>query len=207
EADNFQVLIWIKKGPLRCGPMAARARERVNTKGREAPMTATRNTLVAIAFGLALSASPTAIARAQGVIGNLANNASILIDGRTFSVTAGAPKADGSADLAKIGPRELGPGAIIFRSCYKLYIAHGFPPFPTTLADTDVERQRALGLRDTDIERQRALGYRELTDAEMRRQKGLRDTDIERQRALGYRELTDAEMRRQKGLRDTDIER
>ena len=180
-------------------------------------MNTTGYRLLAIAVGLAASVSTIAMAQAQGVIGNLAKNDSIFVDGKTFNVITGRSKAD--TDVRKLGARELGPGAIIFRSEDKLYISDASERVaaylndpdierqrPLGLRDSDIERQRALGLRDTDIERHRALGLRADVDVERQRPLGLRDADVERQRALGLRDA-DIERQRALGLRDADIER
>jgi len=183
-------------------------------------MNTTGYRLLAIAVGLAASVSTIAMAQAQGVIGNLAKNDSIFVDGKTFNVITGRSKAD--TDVRKLGARELGPGAIIFRSEDKLYISDASERVaaylndpdierqrPLGLRDSDIERQRALGLRDTDIERHRALGLRADVDVERQRPLGLRDADIERQRALGLRDYATADIDRQRplGLHDADIER
>src|SRR5229473_1991989 len=182
-------------------------------------MNTTGYRLLAIAVGLAASVSTIAMAQAQGVIGNLAKNDSIFVDGKTFNVITGRSKAD--TDVRKLGARELGPGAIIFRSEDKLYISDASERVaaylndpdierqrPLGLRDSDIERQRALGLRDTDIERHRALGLRADATADIDRQRplGLHDADIERQRALGLRDA-DIERQRALGLSDVDIER
>ena len=179
---------------------------------------------LAIAVGLASSVSTIAMAQAQGVqgvIGNLGKNDSIFVDGRTFNVMAGRPKAD--TDLRQLSARELGPGAIIFRYEDKLYIADGSDRVMAYLTDPEIERQRPHGLRadvdierqrpqglraDVDIERQRPQGLRADVDIERQRPQGLRDTDIERQRPQGLRADVDIERQRPQGLRaDVDIER
>jgi hypothetical protein len=50
------------------------------------------------------------------------DNDSIYIDGKTFAITPGRAKGDTSAQIEALGARDLGPGAIIFRSGEKLYI-------------------------------------------------------------------------------------
>ena len=54
--------------------------------------------------------------------GTIANNDSIFIDGKNFTVTPGRAKADASMQIGSLGARDLGPGAIVFRSGEKLYI-------------------------------------------------------------------------------------
>ena len=166
----------------------------------------TKYRLGAFAVALASSVSIAAMAQAQGVIGSIAKNDSIFIDGKTFNVITGRSKGDAATDVRKLAARELGAGAIIFRSDDKLFIADASTRIPFFLADADTERQRPLGLRDDDVERQRPLGLRD-ADVDRQRPLGLRDTDIERQRALGLRDA-DIERQRALGLRaDTDVER
>src|SRR6266852_413095 len=179
----------------------------------------TKYRLGAFAVALASSVSIAAMAQAQGVIGSIAKNDSIFIDGKTFNVITGRSKGDAATDVRKLAARELGAGAIIFRSDDKLFIADASTRIPFFLADADterqrplglrdadVDRQRPLGLRDTDIERQRALGLRAEVDVERQRPLGLRDADVDRQRPLGLRDA-DVERQRALGLRDADIER
>jgi hypothetical protein len=52
----------------------------------------------------------------------IGDNESILIDGKTFKLTVGKAKSDSSTPIRVLGARELGPGALIFRSGEKLYI-------------------------------------------------------------------------------------
>jgi len=178
----------------------------------------TKYRLLAITIGLASSVSTIAIAQEPKVIGTLANNDGIFIDGRTFTIVPGRPRA--GTDIRKLGAREIGPGAIIFRFEDKLYIADAAESIVGYVTDPDWARQRARGLRDVDIERQRPLGLRSDLDVERQRPLGLRDTDIERQRPLGLRDADierqrplglrsdlDVERQRPLGLRDLDIER
>src|SRR4029077_11733918 len=58
-------------------------------------------------------------------LANLANNASIFIDGKTFEIRGGTAKGDVAAQMRALGARELGGGAIVFRSGDKLYIVGG----------------------------------------------------------------------------------
>ncbi len=166
----------------------------------------TKYRLGAFAVALASSVSIAAMAQAQGVIGSIAKNDSIFIDGKTFNVITGRSKGDAATDVRKLAARELGAGAIIFRSDDKLFIADASTRIPFFLADADTERQRPLGLRDDDVERQRPLGLRD-ADVDRQRPLGLRDTDIERQRALGLRAEVDVERQRPLGLRDADVDR
>lgn len=54
--------------------------------------------------------------------GTVPNNDSIFIDGKNFTVTPGRAKGDAAMQIKALGARELGPGAIVFRSGEKLYI-------------------------------------------------------------------------------------
>src|SRR5262249_32905530 len=58
----------------------------------------------------------------------LSNNEGIFVDPKSFNIQRGASKTDASAQIAKLGAREVGVGAIIFRSGDKLYLADGRPP-------------------------------------------------------------------------------
>jgi hypothetical protein len=83
---------------------------------------------VALAAGagrLALAQQPTG-----DVIGELANNEGIFVDGKTFKIARGKAKGDPAAQIAKMGAKEVGPGAIVFRYNDKLYMVEGTPPLP-----------------------------------------------------------------------------
>src|SRR4029077_10695510 len=73
--------------------------------------------------GIASIASNLAMAQSQALPpAAIADNDSIFIDGKTFSITPGRAKGDTSLQIEALGARDLGPGAIIFRSGEKLYI-------------------------------------------------------------------------------------
>ena len=167
-----------------------------------------RSALLA-ATSVALTSSVSTLALAQDAARTIANNGSILVDGRTFTVTPGTAKGDVSAQVKDLGARELGPGAIIFRFGDKLYIVDSAPLSRGSLAlyyDPAIERQRPYGLReDADIERQRPRGLTDL-DVERQRPRGLTDADVERQRPRGLTDL-DVERQRPRGLTDADVER
>jgi len=157
--------------------------------------------------------STSALAQSQDATRSLANGDSLLIDGRTFSITPGKAKGDVSAEIAKLDAHEVGPGAIVFRSGDRLYIVDSAPPAQnaTLMYDPAIERQRALGLRaELDYERQRPLGLRDRQlDYERERPLGLRDSqlDYERQRPLGLRDSQlDYERQRPLGLRDSQLD-
>ena len=78
-----------------------------------------RFSLVVLASGL----PPDATTEAQEVPGTIADNDGIFIDGTSFRIIPGkANAADISAAIKPSGARELGPGAIVFRSRQRLYI-------------------------------------------------------------------------------------
>src|SRR6478609_1596886 len=70
---------------------------------------------------------PALAQQTQDVIGKLGNNEGVFVDGKTFDIARGAAKGDASAAIAKLGAKEVGPGAIIFRSGDKLYMVEGRP--------------------------------------------------------------------------------
>jgi hypothetical protein len=68
------------------------------------------------------------------VIGELANNEGIFVDGKTFKIARGKAKGDPAAQIAKLGAKEVGPGAIVFRYNDKLYMVEGSPtPAPQAM--------------------------------------------------------------------------
>src|SRR5215475_8667865 len=73
--------------------------------------------------GVASIVSNPAVAQSQTLPpAVIADNDSIYIDGKTFSITPGRAKGDTSTQIQALGARDLGPGAIVFRSGEKLYI-------------------------------------------------------------------------------------
>src|SRR5262245_273046 len=82
--------------------------------------------VIALAAGLAGSAG--AQSPSGDVISELANNEGIFVDATNFKVVKGQGKGDASAQIAKMGAKEVSPGAIIFRSGDKLYMVEGAPP-------------------------------------------------------------------------------
>ena len=78
--------------------------------------------LVAAVMGLVSLSTRSAMAQSQQTQGVIGDNDSILIDGKTFKLTVGKAKSDSSAQIRVMGARELGPGALVFRSGEKLYI-------------------------------------------------------------------------------------
>jgi len=72
--------------------------------------------------GLAAGFSTLAAAQSPGGLGTIADNDSIFVDGTTFKITPGKAMGDASPQVKALDARELGAGAIIFRSGKKLYI-------------------------------------------------------------------------------------
>src|SRR6476660_6209494 len=91
-----------------------------------------RTLLVVGLAATALTAGTGKFAFAQqptgDVIGELVNNEGIFVDGKTFKIARGKAKGDPSAQIARLGAKEVGPGAIIFRYRDKLCMVEGTPP-------------------------------------------------------------------------------
>src|SRR5467141_3630647 len=139
-----------------------------------------------------LIAATVAMAQSQDAVRSIANNDSIFIDGKSFSVTPGKSKEDVAAQIKNLGAREMGPGAIVFRSGDKLYIVDVATPYEKSASyDPAIERQRPLGLRDDDYTRQQPQGLRD-TDTARQQPQGLRDTDTARQQPQGLRDTDTA---------------
>jgi Putative metallopeptidase len=78
-----------------------------------------------------LSLQSVALAQTPAVSGGrIADKDGIFIDGKNFTVTPGLAKNDIAARINTLGARDLGSGAIIFRSGAKLYIVSGPLPLP-----------------------------------------------------------------------------
>ena len=112
--------------------------------------------IVATTIALTSSVSSLALAQAQDTTRGIAKNESIFIDGKALTITQGTAKDDVSPQVAKLGARDVGPGAIIFRANDKLYIVDA-PPLPLALNDRQQsygglnDRQQSYGgLVDTD---------------------------------------------------------
>ena len=132
-----------------------------------------RGIIVATTIALTSSVSSLALAQAQDAPRSIAKNESIFIDGKTLTITQGTAKNDVSAQVEKLGARDVGPGAIIFRANDKLYIVEA-PPLALALND----RQQSYGGLNDD--RQRSYGG--LNDDRQRSYGGLND---DRQRSYG----------------------
>jgi hypothetical protein len=77
---------------------------------------------IAAAIGIAVCACDLAVAQTEGALAEIADNDSIFIDGVTFKILPGRAKGDAAKKIEELGARELGPGALVFRSGNKLYI-------------------------------------------------------------------------------------
>jgi hypothetical protein len=78
---------------------------------------------VAVAGVLGLSQSVIAQSPTADVVGELAVSEGIFVDGKTFKIAKGKAKGDPTAQMAKLGAREIGPGVILFRHGDKLFMA------------------------------------------------------------------------------------
>ena len=119
-------------------------------------MTITRYRVAIVATTtIALMASASTLAMAQNATRPIANNESIFIDGKALTITNGTAKDDVGARIARLGARDIGPGAIIFRANDKLYVIDS-PPLPL-YALYDHHRSYG-GLNDDRNDRQRSYG-------------------------------------------------
>jgi hypothetical protein len=154
-------------------------------------MIATRRRLLmvsAAAVGVMSVVSTHAIAQAPPR--TIGNNESVFIDGKALTITQGTAKDDVASKTANLGARDLGPGAIIFRSGEKLYIVDPSLP-PLALNDPNIDRQRSYGgLYD------RQQSYGGLNDDRQRSYGGLYD------RQQSYGGLNDDRQRSYGGLYD-----
>jgi len=57
-----------------------------------------------------------AAGQSQSVPDTIDHDGSIFVDGKSFKITAGRAKGDASAQIKRLDARDLGAGAIIFRS-------------------------------------------------------------------------------------------
>src|SRR5690349_13916573 len=107
--------------------------------------------IAATAIALTSSVSSLALAQAQNTSRPIAKNDSIFVDGKALTITQGTSKDDVAAQVARLGARDVGAGAIIFRANDKLYIVDA-PPLSLALND----RQQSYGGLNDD--RQRSYG-------------------------------------------------
>ena len=83
-----------------------------------------------IGASCALGLAAPGFAQAESPVDRIAENGSIFIDGTTFEITPGKGRAESSTQIERLGARELGPAAIIFRSGERLYIVDAPNPSP-----------------------------------------------------------------------------
>ena len=84
-------------------------------------MTKLKSLLIGTAAVVLISA-PVSLAVAQSAL-SIGDNDSVLIDGNSFTVVPGKGKGGASTLITRLGAQALGPGAVVFRSGDKLYIA------------------------------------------------------------------------------------
>jgi hypothetical protein len=85
--------------------------------------------LATVAGGLILGSKRAASAQPQSdVVAELADGEGIFVDGKTFKIAKGKPKGDPIAQIARLGAKEVGPGAIVFRFRDKLYMVEAPRP-------------------------------------------------------------------------------
>src|SRR5260221_3418138 len=72
------------------------------------------------------SLSRSSVAQTRDVLA-IADNDSVYIDAKSFTIVPGEKKGDTSALIEKLDARNLGAGAIVFRSGDELYIADAPP--------------------------------------------------------------------------------
>jgi len=84
-------------------------------------MTKLKSLLIGTAAVVLISA-PVSLAVAQSAL-SIGDNDSVLVDGNSFTVVPGKGKGGASTLITRLGAQALGPGAVIFRSGDKLYIA------------------------------------------------------------------------------------
>src|SRR5262245_60826560 len=95
-----------------------------------AHMHLTKPAILALGLAIGLFTSlgqPASAQQSQDIIGKLSDNEGIFVDGKTFDIARGKAKGDPAAQIAKLGAKEVGPGAIIFRYGDKLYMVEGTP--------------------------------------------------------------------------------
>jgi hypothetical protein len=61
----------------------------------------------------------------QPTLGQLGNNEAVVLDLKSFNIPKAGAKGDTSAHIDKFKAREVGEGAVIFRTGDKLYIVDG----------------------------------------------------------------------------------
>ncbi len=174
-------------------------------------MASRRNPAAGLLAGLALAAlaAAPALAQSQDAGRPLGKGESLVIDGRTFSVTRGPASKDPANPTAQRGARPLGAGAVIFRSGDALYIRDGAPP-PAT-AKTAGAPPRADGPHKANIECGRGYAMRDQGTAyvppnpndDCQHISALRE--MERQPPFAKRGAAAGRQRPPQGLRDTGM--
>src|SRR5262245_38504004 len=115
---------------------ASGSRERASGNGasreREAQMASSSKVsmLVVGAAALCLIAAVAKLATAaqdKSELGGLNANEGIFVDPKSFNIVKGSAKTDPSAQIVKLGAREVTNGAIIFRAGDKLYLVDANP--------------------------------------------------------------------------------
>ena len=94
--------------------------------------------------GLMSGVSTIAMAQSQSGL-SIAENDSVYVDAKTFSLTPGKGKGDAAAQVKVLGARSLDAGAIIFRAGNKLYIADAVPLDVTASAQYAIPSSNAYG--------------------------------------------------------------
>lgn len=97
------------------------------------------------AIGLIAAVSNFAGAQpAVDVVGEIGDNEGFFVDAKTFKIARGKAKGDPTAAIAKLGAKEVGPGAIIFRHGDKLYMVEAPRPAPSPQAMKDFQDKWAV---------------------------------------------------------------
>jgi hypothetical protein len=119
--------------------------------------------IIVAVLGIGLSPPSGALAQPNGVFGQpnaasvqpqappsgmLPDNDSIFIDGKKFTVTPGRAKGNAAMQVKALGARDLGPGAIVFRSGEKLYIVS----IPLVLPDVHNQAGENVYATVTDVD-------------------------------------------------------
>jgi hypothetical protein len=89
-------------------------------------MSAYKSLLIAVAAASITAVGFTLSGWAQqdkSTVGELKSNEGIFVDPASFAILKGTAKTDPTAQIAKLGAREVNNGAIIFRVGDKLYLA------------------------------------------------------------------------------------
>jgi hypothetical protein len=131
-------------------------------------------TLVAAVAALGLAAGigkialaqqqPAPAAPSQDVIGELGNNEGIFVDGKTFKIARGKAKGDPAAQIAKLGAKEVGPGAIVFRYNDKLYMVEGTPvQAPQAMKDFQ-DNWNVSYMKDPNVDPAYAKAFKDFQD-------------------------------------------